>query len=362
MKKFASCFMAVMILVLYVCSLPVAAASPAISLSTSAYQVNPGDVITVSVGLSADSGLGTLNFNVSYNTSELEYVAGSAAATDLFGMPIVNDTVAGSIKYVGADSGSVTAGGSLVSMKFKVLKAGGTITVTVVKATDANDSNVAISGKSIKLSCAHGNMKWTVDKKATCTAEGSESGTCSCGYTETRTIEKADHKYTDPVIVKKATCTEDGIMRGTCVVCKEAGVETKIEKTGHKWTDWVVTTKPTIITKGEQERTCLNCGEKQTKVISSISQEEPSSQEPSSSEELSTEPSSLFEEFEVPSSKPTQNYYEIETEPTTEPSGGLFGFADFSESDMAALLVIVLAVLVVIVLVVYILLIRQRKR
>lgn len=360
-KKFFSCLMAVIIL--SICVLPCFAASPSLSVGTSTYQVNPGDVITITVNISSDSGLGTLNFNVNYNTSEFEYVAGSMAETSVFDMAIVNDNTAGSLQYIGISSGVVTKGGSLVSMKFKALGHSGLISINVTDATDSNDNYVKVGKTSVRLSCAHGDMDWEVTKVATCTSKGEESGTCSCGYSATRSIAMTEHKYTDPVVKKPATCTTDGIKSGTCIVCKESGVESKIPATGHNYTDWVVTKQPTIITMGQKERTCLTCGVKEVKEISLTSQEDTTATEPSTNEEPSTENSTLFEPV-VPTTEPTTSpsYYEIPTEPQTDPSGGLFGNSDFSESDRAALLVIVLAIVVVIVLVVYILLLRQRKR
>ncbi len=365
-KKILSCLMAVVILAMFICSFPVSAANPTIAVGTSSYKVSPGDVVTVSVTLSSGSGLGTLDFNLNYNTSYFEYVSGSASATSLFDMAVVNDGVAGTIKYVGAATDTVTAGGTLMSMKFKVLKTDGTISLSVTEATDANDNNVSVSKTSVKFSCAHNNMKWTVEKKATCESVGSEKGTCStCGYTTTREIAATgEHKFGNPVVVKKATCTTEGIERGTCSVCGET-TENKIKKTGHNYTDWVVTKQPTLITKGEKERTCLTCGDKQTQVIASTEVEKPTtpstdpSTEPTSSLFPTEEPST--EEELIITTQPTQNYYEIETEPQTEPSGGLFG-AGLEDGDGAVLLVIVLAVVVVIVLAVYILLIAQRRK
>ncbi len=358
--------MAVVILAMFICSFPVSAANPTISVGTSSYKVSPGDVVTVSVSLSSGSNLGTLNFNLNYNTSEFEYVSGSASATALFDMAVVNDSVAGTVKYVGAATGSVTAGGTLMSMKFKALKTDGTISLSVTEATDNNDNNVTVSKTSVKFTCAHKDMKWTVEKKATCETAGTEKGTCSiCGHTATREIPtNGEHKFGNPVVVNKPTCTTEGVERGTCSVCGKT-TENKIKKTGHNYTDWVVTKQPTLITKGEKERTCLTCGDKQTQVIATTEVETPTnpSTDPSTESQTSffpTEEPSTEEELIIPT-QPTQNYYEIETEPQTEPSGGLFG-AVLEGGDGAVLLLIVLAILVVIVIAVYILLIVQRRK
>ncbi len=356
--------MAVVILTMFICSFPVSAANPTISVGTSSYKVSVGDVVAVSVSLSENSGLGTLVFDLNYNASEFEYVEGSAAATSLFNEGIVNPHFAtGKVRYAAAATGVENNGGVLFSLKFKVLKTGGTISLSNVEATDTNDNNVTVSKTSVNFTCAHKDMKWTVEKAATCSAEGTEKGTCSCGYTTTRSISKSEHKFANPTVVKQPTCTETGLSRGDCSVCGAKGAEEVIKAKGHNYTDWVVTKQPTLITKGEKERTCLTCGDKKTQVIATTEVEAPTTTAPAETE--STE--SLFpteettEEELVITTQPIQNYYEIETEPQTEPSGGLFG-AGLEGSDTAVLIVIVLAVLVVIVLAVYILLIVQRKK
>ncbi len=353
--------MAVLILTMYVLALPVSAASPTLSVGANTYQVNQGDVITVSVNLSANSNLGTLDFDLTYNTEEFEFVTGSNAV--LGSMDAVVNPKAGRILYRGATAGAVTAGGPILTVKFKVLKHGGVISISNISATDGStldgDTPVTVEKVGAKFSCAHKNLEWKTTKEATCTAKGTKTGTCACGYTKTEDIPMTDHKFSKPVVTKKPTCTEEGIEEGKCSVCGKT-TQNKLKATGHKWSEWVVTKQPTFLSQGEQERTCLTCAKKETKAVSSNS----TTTEPSSSTETSTESTTesttLFEELDT-TTKPTLNYYEIETEPTTAPSGGLFGGA-LGQGDLAVLLIVVLAVLVVIVVAVYILLIIQRKK
>ncbi len=361
MKKFLCCLTAIFIMI-SVCLVPSSAASPSLSVVTSAYQVNHGDIITVTVSVSSGSNLGSLDFNVNYKTSELQYVTGSMSATSLFNMAEVNDLTAGSLKYVGISTGTVTDGGALVSMKFKAIKPvneGSLISISVTKATDGDDKNVSVSKTSVSITCAHGDIVWTPSKYATCTQTGTERGICSCGFEDYRTVPKTEHKFSDPVIKKKPTCTENGLMQGTCDECGEVGAESVIPATGHTYGDWVVTLPATAVTTGLQERNCRVCGYLETQVIPMGSEGE-SSTEPSTDMTLPTEPSTQYEPI-VTTTNPPLDFSDIEIE-TTEPSGGLFGNSDFSESDRAALIVIVLAIFVVIVLVVYILLLRQRKK
>lgn len=358
MKKILSCLLA--IIIISICVVPCFAESPALSLRASKLLVNPGDVVTVTVGISGNSGLGTLNFSINYNPAEFEYVSGSAQATALFGDPVVNDRNAGSVLYVtatGAENG-LQDSGDLISIQLKALKSGGVVSLSVKDATDANDNSVTVTKASVSISCAHGKMEWKVTKAATCTAKGTETGTCACGHTATRDIAEIAHTYKDSVVVKEATCTTSGIRRGTCTVCKASGAESVIPAKGHNYTEWVVTKEPTMITMGVKERVCRTCNDKQTQMVAALNQELPS--DVPTSDELSTDPITDWDP--ITTTRPNvDSYFEIETE-TTEPSGGLFGNSNFTESDMAALIVIILAVLLVVILVVYIILLRQRKK
>ncbi len=56
----------------------------------------------------------------------------------------------------------------------------------------------------------HAFGEWVVTTAATCTAEGVEAHTCSCGETENRSINATGHSWKD------ATCT----IPKTCSICK----------------------------------------------------------------------------------------------------------------------------------------------
>ena len=78
---------------------------------------------------------------------------------------------------------------------------------TVIKAQEV----VPATGK-------HSFGKWKITKAATCTAEGTQTRTCSvCGKVETQTIAKVAHKYVDTVV--KPTYTAQGYTLHKCSVC-----------------------------------------------------------------------------------------------------------------------------------------------
>ena len=78
---------------------------------------------------------------------------------------------------------------------------------TVIKAQET----VPATGK-------HSFGDWKITKAATCTAEGTQTRTCSgCGKVETQTIAKTAHKYVNTVV--KPTYTAKGYTLHKCSVC-----------------------------------------------------------------------------------------------------------------------------------------------
>ncbi len=216
MKKVFSILFAIIILCMGI--IPSYAANYAVSVKAP-YTASVGETITVSVVLSANSGLGGLDFTVKFNTSEFQLVSGSAQTSSLL---MADANVGnGSIRYAGISAETVKSNGTLLTFKLKVLKVGGKITLSVSDAIDGNDKDITSSflttGATVK--CSHADMKWTVTKKATCTEKGEKKGTCTCGYTTTDTTPKTDHSYGKWTVEKEATETEKGLKWAKCSVC-----------------------------------------------------------------------------------------------------------------------------------------------
>ncbi len=113
---------------------------------------------------------------------------------------------------------------------------------------------------------------YTVDKKATCTEDGSESIHCqNCDATrDDRVIQAKGHTPAEAVKENetKATCTESGsydLVR-YCTVCGE--MVGKITETapalGHTWGDWESVEMPDCDDTGTQKRSCTVCGYEET--------------------------------------------------------------------------------------------------
>ena len=106
------------------------------------------------------------------------------------------------------------------------------------------------------------NSTYSVDKKATCTVEGTKSIHCKdCTTTKNSTsIPKAEH--TVVILAQKpATCTSTGLTSGSkCSVCNKIIVAQEITpKVDHNYGNWNTLTAPTCSKEGKKQRTCSLC-------------------------------------------------------------------------------------------------------
>ena len=117
-----------------------------------------------------------------------------------------------------------------------------------------------------KAALGHTWSKWTTTKKATCTADGSKTRTCSvCKKTETATIAKLGHDYKATVV--KPTCTAKGYTLHKCSRCGDSYKDTYKDATGHSWSKWTTTKAATCTADGVQTRKCTVCGKTESKTI-----------------------------------------------------------------------------------------------
>ena len=113
--------------------------------------------------------------------------------------------------------------------------------------------------------------------EATCTEDGwKEVGVCeSCGkaYTDKTNEENkipAHHDYsTSYTVDKKATCIEEGSESHHCTRCNaiEPGSERVIPKTGHSWGTWTTQSKATVFKAEVQKHTCSVCKATETRTV-----------------------------------------------------------------------------------------------
>ncbi len=133
----------------------------------------------------------------------------------------------------------------------------------------------SICGETIERTLARQsqhNMAWTVTKKATCGADGEQTGKCrnpGCKYTETKTYTAPDNEHTwnDGVVIKQPTCDEPGTKRLTCSACGTTKEE-EIAKLGGEH-DYVIIeeVEATCTTQGHRTKTCTKCQKVETEIL-----------------------------------------------------------------------------------------------
>ena len=150
----------------------------------------------------------------------------------------------------------------------------------------------------------HDYINYESDGNATCTADGTKTGVCSCGKTNTLTDvgSRLPHEYIKETITP-VTCEEDGLNSYTCVCgdyyeeiiqhqghnyeyktepskCEQKGYSgyfcsncgdshdvVYTEQLGHSWNDGVVVKEPQCEIEGEKLFTCTRCQATETRPI-----------------------------------------------------------------------------------------------
>ena len=212
----------------------------ALTAKTDVASAKAGDIITVLVDLNANSDLGSLQFYLTYNPDEFEYVAESAEGCSVFGMESVYGGVAGEISYVGVTNTTINKAGTLLTAQFKVLKTNSSFDIRVYEAYNGSDGNVTFgvnaNSAGTTVACKHTGGSWTVVKEATCTENGSKKGICvDCGAEVTEAIPAKGHSFGSWVVTKAATCTEAGVETRTCTACGKTETQ-PIPAKGHSLT------------------------------------------------------------------------------------------------------------------------------
>ena len=203
-----------------------------------------------------------------------------------------------SVHYVSSDEKvcTVSKDGKLTG------KTAGKATITIYAADNADEYALQTT---VQVEVEHNwQSKYTVDKEATCTENGSQSIHCdvcnainenkvkvikatghkaekmagkaaSCtedGLTEgskcsvcgevlkKQEVIKATGHKAEKMAGKAASCTEDGITEGSkCSVCGEILKKQEVIKaTGHKWSAWEVTKEASETEEGSRRRVCEN--------------------------------------------------------------------------------------------------------
>ena len=138
--------------------------------------------------------------------------------------------------------------------------------------SDSADCEVckAITRPQVEIAALEHTITVTTLIKADCYNEGKKVEKCTrvgCNYEKTTVLPKL-HEV-NWTVDHRATCTADGVQSGFCTSCKQTVVET-IPATGHKVTNalsWKVDIAPTCTEEGEKVATCAVCGGQATEPV-----------------------------------------------------------------------------------------------
>ena len=116
---------------------------------------------------------------------------------------------------------------------------------------------------------AHQWGEWNITTEPSCTTEGEEVRQCeNCQKTETKKLEKTDH-VTEIVGAKESTCTTAGYSGDeVCKHCHEViKMGHKLALAQHQWGEWKTTTPASCTHEGEETRQCSVCQETETRKL-----------------------------------------------------------------------------------------------
>ncbi len=281
MKKIVSILTVLALVCL--CAVPAFAVNTtaALTLSADKTTANAGDIITVTVSVSENSNLGTLQFNVEFDKTAYTPVENSETTPIAALTPAVNLDYATGVRYAGATAGAITEGGALLTFQLRVVKPGSALSLniglasdgTTLDGEDVTDQVIANSKTtSVTIACGHATQLSEITKYPTCTEAGNENIICTvCGeVVGSHTIAATGHTAGDWEVKTPATCTEAGEEIQKCTVCGTEVNSREIPATGHTVTDWTVTNEPTCTEEGEQTGVCDVCGNTVTEAVAAL--------------------------------------------------------------------------------------------
>lgn len=116
---------------------------------------------------------------------------------------------------------------------------------------------------------AHQWGEWNITTEPSCTTEGEEVRQCeNCQKTETKKLEKTDH-VTEIVGAKESTCTTAGYSGDeVCKHCHEViKMGHKLDLAQHQWGEWKTTTPANCTTEGKEVRQCKVCQKTESRTL-----------------------------------------------------------------------------------------------
>lgn len=257
MKKGLSAALALFLL-LCACCIPTSAAGASLTLKADKNTLNVGDTVTVTVNMSGNPGIASLDFSLNYESDKLQVLSQESllnGTNSFFGMENVQPRyTSNSIRYSGLSANSITKNGTVLTVSFKVLKPHSAFSISVIEVKDQNYKDVSITTNTL-----HKDTSAVETKAPTCTAAGTKTVTCKdCGYSHTESVPALGHSFGAWSVTTKATCTEQGVETRTCTRCgvKETRATAKAAHTPGKWQ---VTQDATCTKTGKRVQHCTVC-------------------------------------------------------------------------------------------------------
>lgn len=263
MKKGLSAALALFLL-LCACCFPTSAAGASLTLKADKSAVSVGDTVTVTVNMSGNPGIGSLQFDLHYDASKMQVLSPNSllnGTNSFLGTESVNPSKAGTILYTAASNQAVDKNGTVLTVSFKVLKPNAKFSIDVTEILDNDYKAVPYTTNTLTLSCAHKNATSTQTKAPTCTAAGTKTVTCKdCGYSQTESVPALGHSFGAWSVTTKATCTKQGVETRTCTRSGCGAKETRATtKAAHTPGAWTVTQDATCTKTGKRVQRCTVC-------------------------------------------------------------------------------------------------------
>ncbi len=125
------------------------------------------------------------------------------------------------------------------------------------------------SASSFTTKGTHTYGEWKTKTVAQCESTGTKIRSCSCGKSESSTINALGHSYSNSWIVdKNPTCTTAGSKSYHCIRCSSKKSVTKIDALGHSYGEWVVSKNAACTANGTKIKKC-SCGATISDIIKS---------------------------------------------------------------------------------------------
>ena len=146
-----------------------------------------------------------------------------------------------------------------------------TSSASTTKDTSSHEDTTRIPDTTATPSIhTHAFGAWNTITAPTCTTEGAQVRSCSCGEMESRKTTALGHS-TVQIPGKSATCSSTGLTNGEkCTVCGTYTIQQQtVDKLSHDFSQWKTEKEATCSTDGKKTRTCKNCTQTETEIIKS---------------------------------------------------------------------------------------------